>query len=161
MKWCNSFLQMFKYKICMEVCITAICSTDLTVCWGSALSGFASPAIKTALIPNTNVERVKHKHGKLLTNALALGVKKQTNHMPNKQCTNGKLIQQMQYRELALFPQRLHDKCEYDDNWRQQSTGSSKKQIWTFSCIVCVNDTSILCITLTSGASCWHPQALV
>lgn len=48
-------------------------------------SEFASPAIKTVLIPNTNMDSVKHKQRKLLTNTLALGI----NHMhaqTNKQC---------------------------------------------------------------------------
>ena len=61
-----------------------ICTADLTIRGGKkkrllALKAteFASPAIKTALIPNTNMDSVRHKHWKLLTNTLALGI----NHM--------------------------------------------------------------------------------
>lgn len=41
-----------------------ISSADLTL----RESEFASPAIKTALIPKTTMASVKHKHWKLLTN---------------------------------------------------------------------------------------------
>lgn len=54
-------------------------------------SKFASPAIKTALIPNTNMDSVKHKQWKLLTNTLALGInhmQAQTNNAQNTNLSN-------------------------------------------------------------------------
>lgn len=54
-------------------------------------SEFASSAIKTALIPNTNMDSVKHKQRKLLTNTLALGINHmhaQTNNAQNTDLAN-------------------------------------------------------------------------
>lgn len=70
-----------------------ICSADLTLQWEKRLlalkaSEFASPAIKTALIPNTNMDSARHKHWKLLTNTLALGINHMHTQTNNAQNTN-------------------------------------------------------------------------
>ena len=55
-------------------------------------SEFASPAIKTALIPNTNMDPAEHKHWKLLTNMCM----DKPYACTNKQCTQHKRIQQIE-----------------------------------------------------------------
>lgn len=59
----------------------------------------ASPAIKTERIPNTNVDSVKHKHWKVLTNTPATWYKPYA--YTNKQCTKHKLIQQIESWQMS------------------------------------------------------------
>lgn len=65
-------------------------------------SEFAPPAIKTALIPNTNMDSVKHKHWKLLTNTLALGINHMHTQTNNAQNTN--LSNRLRVGKLPMAP---------------------------------------------------------
>lgn len=125
-------------------------------------SEFASPAIKTALIPNANINSVKHKQWKLLT--------KTPRHMGETICTHKQTMHKAQTYpadwKLANLPKLLRDESESDDNWR---LGSAllllKKKMWKiqlrFQKDMSLNALSILCIKLTSCASFWHSQAFI
>lgn len=86
---------------------------------------FASPAIKTTLTPNTDMESVQQERKKLLTNTLALGdhMHAQTNNVQKKH----RLSQQIEGWQTSLsFP---HIDCEYNDSWRAEKHLLLKRRI--------------------------------